>query len=246
MKRVLGDPIIFLHIPKTGGTSLATSLKKCYGEPLKRRKKDSMEDYFKVVQNCQNVPKYIGGCHMPYGVHTYFQSTHYRYVTCLREPMERVLSNYHHFKSRGDKELNSRNLVDGLSCYFDFNNLQTRMLSGDLALYGVSAIENFNTNGPLLYSPSVLSKAKQNLLDITSKGGVVGVSHLSGEFASNIAKAFNIPRRCMLQSVHSKKNTSGKRKTKKLCSDEELEKIKELNQMDLELFEFAEKLAKKK
>lgn len=112
---------IFAHVPKTGGTSYAKFLKKNLKADeilvLDYKKlgvdPDSGEDldYKKIVFDyLSKIPlkkrskiKLLTGHIVPYGVHKFF-SQKSRYVTLLRDPVERVISLYNYFKGLYERE----------------------------------------------------------------------------------------------------------------------------------------------
>ncbi|MBI3509106.1 MAG: sulfotransferase family 2 domain-containing protein [Bacteroidetes bacterium] len=145
------DKIIFLHIPKTAGTTLHTVMARNYPkkniltinairwpeklETLEGRKKESV--------------KILTG-HVPFGAHEFIDGKNYEYFTLLREPIDRTISHYyqvlrtpqHHFaKQMAEKKYSLKQLMDsGDLLYVD--NLQTRMISGDLRIPYGSVNEN--------------------------------------------------------------------------------------------------------
>lgn len=85
--------IIFLHIPKTGGTSLIDIMEQQYGTMSRSPDSDfiDMSEWVKFNEelNC----KAVAG-HFPYGIHELFAD--YHYITILRHPVERIVSLYYY------------------------------------------------------------------------------------------------------------------------------------------------------
>jgi hypothetical protein len=136
--------VIFLHIPKTGGTTLQHILEQCYPGNQICTFKDPNRDA--QIENFKKSPvgkreryRLIQG-HLSFGFDRYVPG-HSTYITFLREPIARTLSFYYHAKSHRDHYLypvlkNDR--VDlkmllrqrtALSC--EFFNLQTSMIAGE-------------------------------------------------------------------------------------------------------------------
>jgi hypothetical protein len=155
------DCLVFLHIPKTAGSSLATSL--VFNYPPERTVHVDLID--RPAGDIENVvptedlahARLIRG-HLPYGVHTHVPRR-CEYITVLREPVARAISAYK-FILRNPAAFSSHPLHDpgaggkfGLEGYLESEGLgrqgnrQVRMLSaipsGDL---GRDALETAKHN----------------------------------------------------------------------------------------------------
>jgi hypothetical protein len=131
---------IFLHIPKTAGTSLTVALQSQFspGEVCLYYPGAAVGIDWHVAKNLPprqlNAFKLLIG-HASFGVHKLFQSPT-KYYTFLREPLARLKSHYQLFRAAKidpvDKEGKTiflyRALNEGLTDEFD--NLQTRMVAG--------------------------------------------------------------------------------------------------------------------
>ena len=107
--------LISLHIPKTGGTSYYDILKQVYGPALDRRYR--RRDYLAAAQLPGGLEQAIaanakvlhGHFHYP-EIKTLHQRTGAKLVTWLRDPVERVCSNFRFFKYRLENtEVNPQN-----------------------------------------------------------------------------------------------------------------------------------------
>lgn len=140
-KNSLSGTLIFLHIPKTAGSTFTALLKRLYDESVIYQIKPPF--YNKELSRLKNLPidqkikaKLIVG-HMPFGIHKYFPSS-CGYITILRKPVERVISHYYFVKS--DRKHPLHRIVNSqrmsLSEYVqskisaEIQNGQTRILCG--------------------------------------------------------------------------------------------------------------------
>lgn len=103
---------IFIHIPKTGGSSFRKHIEKNigeserllfeykdlrYGKKVKSRKKETRkrasEKIASLTKGQRKKIKVIYGHSVPYGIHEYFERPS-RYIVFIREPNKRTLSLY--------------------------------------------------------------------------------------------------------------------------------------------------------
>lgn len=88
----------FVHIPKTGGSSVRTLITLNYLEEERLNLYGAQPEIFRACQQAkqeQHQPRLIQG-HMPYGVHHYFNDQNPNYFFFLREPVARTISDIRH------------------------------------------------------------------------------------------------------------------------------------------------------
>ena len=144
---------IFTHIPRTAGTTVNAMLQdafpdqptlgamsvKAFHESLSGMSAGELDE---IV--------YVHG-HIPYGVHRAIDPQQRRetvYITLLRNPVERVISQYNYILSQPTHP-NYAQIGDSLSSYCAFlkshlnDNLQTRFLSADLSAYDDASLRAY-------------------------------------------------------------------------------------------------------
>ncbi len=234
LKNHLPETTVFLHIPKTAGTTLNRILERQY-----RR-----NEYYMVMENVSlnsgplqhfiNLPeskraslRLLAG-HMPYGVHQHLPAPT-TYFTILRKPYERILSLYLH--ALRDPNHNLHDAISDLSLNeaielqknLAFDNFQTRLLSGtwNKVPFGVCDQE-------------MLQKAKNNLRRYFS---IVGIIDRFDEVLLLLQKRFN------WRSVYyARQNVSRPHQRRPMVTAETIELINQNNQLDHELYQFASAL----
>jgi hypothetical protein len=96
------DLLLFLHVPKTAGTSLVTAMRTLlpsnetliiYGAG--RTSQMIMQDVESLTAAQRGDIRFIAGHQVWYGIHDLFPGRTPRYLTFLREPVARVISDYY-------------------------------------------------------------------------------------------------------------------------------------------------------
>lgn len=156
--------LIFLHLPRTGGTTLTWMIKERYTESLAvgdfqgekmifgspislhEMKKERREDIDIVVG------------HSHYGIHSLLREPAL-YITLLRDPVDRAISHYYYIKERVNHPLytiiRSMSLIEFINderFHPGISNVQTKFLSGNYILVDAYGIKR----GPVrAFRPSV-------------------------------------------------------------------------------------------
>lgn len=217
---------IFLHVPKTGGVTLRRALKWKYPSRILYD-----ETLTKSVDALDQVPlserasaRIIFG-HLHYGVHEHIPQQ-CDYVTLLREPVARVVSSYHYVRRdrrhwlHAELMRSSEPLEHFLRVDPSIDNHQTRMISGR----GGGEI---NARGTESLDSDALDEAKRNL----ERFLVVGVTERFDE-------TFILLRRALGWRLPYYVTANAARSPQPIA-EAAREQVRERNQLDLELFRFA-------
>jgi hypothetical protein len=146
--------LIFLHLPKNGGMTLNSVLKKKYSENeifqvgYNENKIWNLGDFKELPQHEKDKFRLLTG-HFNFGLHEQFTNP-FKYVTMLRHPVERTISFYNFVKRQSDNRLfdtvRNKTLLECVTQVEDFDvvNGQARKLSNvdDENLMLEKALEN--------------------------------------------------------------------------------------------------------
>lgn len=231
--------LIYLHVPKCGGTTLHAILRKSFAEPRRFYVNgsdiaSSREELAALSPERRSRIDLLHG-HLSYGWHEILPREAV-YFTLIREPVARVVSHYNYVRFRSDRDHYLREAVEredmSIAEYVqsgvcdEVNNGQVRLLAGveDIvqAPYGVSKLP-YGTNDPAL-----LERALHN---VEKHFAVVGLQERFDE-SLLLLKA-----RLGLRDITYRARNVGRHRYKKhRPTAEEIEVIKEYNELDLALY----------
>jgi hypothetical protein len=214
--------IIFQHIPKTAGTSIASLLKKQFSEEHSFicGKDGVLNDFIALNQKDRNSIKLMIG-HVDFGIHDYFDDAS-SYITFLREPVDRVLSHYYFIRSHRKHRYHQYACRNDIQSFIKsgirprMNNCMTRMISGISPDYHCCSEE-------------MLFLAKENIKS----------HYLFVGFLANIKESLNDFNRLMgWKTCHLPVlNVTPGRPAKEVASAETIGLITEYNQLDIRLYD---------
>ncbi len=216
---------IFVHIPKTAGSTVRSILRKqydeneiCFGnnEEVTSRLQTMCE------KDLEKIKCFHG--HFHYGIHQYLSNKPYVYYTMLRDPIEHVISEYfyvlrkpNNFAYEKVKDMSFEEFI----CTEEFkdrtSNRQTFFISGG--------------------QENNLFLAKENL----EKFSIIGITEMFDESLFLIGKELG-----WKDISYRKKNVTKKRPQIDEFPKHVKEIIEENNQFDMELYRYAKELLEKR
>ena len=213
--------LIFLHVPKTAGSTLRPIIDRHYAagvicklDVLPR----DLEIFLNLPEQAKSKIRVLEG-HLQFGLHEHL-SVPVDYVTMLRDPVDRIISMYYWILGNQTHVLNklvkSMSLADFARSEFEITtNHQTKLISG--------LTENF--------SADALSVAKNNL---TSHITAFGLNEKFDESLILFKSLLGWKR-----VFYVRRNVTKNRPHRGEPPDSTIQVIKKHNALDMELYEFA-------
>ena len=228
------DTLIFLHIPKTAGTTLRPIIERQYRRSVILRAYNSGEgakgrEFFVAlpIERIKRVGLVVG--HIEFGWHALMPQKAI-YLTMLREPIDRVVSQYYHIRGHTSHRLH--NAVKGgavdIEEYVrrglnpDASNGETHWLSGGLESDTHSGLPE-----------EALQKAKDNIEEYFP---VIGIQERFDESLILFKRAFR-----WKWVYYSRRNVADSRASLTTLPDRVVRTIREFNQLDIDLYEYAQR-----
>lgn len=221
---------IFLHIPKTAGTTLNEILKQQYGKKAMHWVTGAKQ--FESVGEMEQVRdgsiRLFNG-HMCFGLHKFLPGEA-TYITFLRHPVDRAISLYYHiarnpkhpqYETIRDCDLSLKDYIESDMSTGDAKNFQTRIL------YGLSDEKPTNDR-------EMLDIVKRNLRKYYA---VVGLSERFEDSVTLMTQAlgWSFP-------LWVDQNISKNRPSKAEESHDVRSLVESVNELDMELYEYASQL----
>lgn len=238
-----GELLVFVHIPKTAGTTLNAILAHRYrtaavheimmrgmslivpGRTLMPRPLVSSSKLRRLRSALAQQPE-------PQAIHGHFDMSLARllpasaqYVTLLRDPVERAISHYYHYRNLAGDPVHAMALRSTLAQWVsacglvEMDNGQTRRLAGEM---GLPAGE---------VSAATLDKAKSNL---AGRFAVVGLTERFEESQILLHRALGWP-----YCRYRRRNVAAGRPRRSEVGRDALAVVEHCNRFDLELYRFA-------
>ncbi len=224
------QPVLYyVHVPKTAGTTIRVALLWLYrwNQILWAKGPDYLANKAQNMSPSDLRKIRLVAGHTRFGMHKALPFTNVHYFTILRDPVERVLSQYYYLRRKPAHRLyevtNTYNLdlktllEEG---YLLKHNVQTFWISG--------ADERYFRDGA--YYPEIIRQAKAH---IDQYFGFVGLNGWFDESMILLKRWMGWHR----YPMYAKKNVTHSRKKQDQEAPETIDAIKRFNQMDIELYE---------
>jgi hypothetical protein len=224
------ETVIFLHIPKTAGTTLDQIIyrhylyKHVYGTGIISQQ--GVERFQNMSEEDRKNYRLVKG-HMTFGIHQYISGP-WTYFTFFRNPIERTISHFYYISSAPEHpsyNIIQQEKIDLKQCleyrWVDpmLYNAHTRLLSGV-----------WTDIRPGECTEEHLQKAKENLRHIK----VIGLTEQFDVSLLLLARAFG-----WNQLFYTRQNVTVKRPSLKILSPETMAAVQAANQLDMELYDYA-------
>ncbi len=212
---------IFLHIPKTAGMSMGETVRRVYPRGRCVFIYDLDPARINALREDVQHAEAVYG-HVSFGIHEIF-GIEARYVTVLRDPVDRVVSFFRHQANHDDNEyhrliaqgMTLKDLLRGEHCH-QVNNHMVRILSGH---------PDAGTTG----DRGLLDRAQANL---DTQFDAVGITERMDESVALIGSALGWPRKFSVPRI----NVDPQPRAFVLDDDTRAEVVR-YNALDIELYE---------
>ncbi|MCH7887189.1 MAG: sulfotransferase family 2 domain-containing protein [Candidatus Marinimicrobia bacterium] len=222
--------IIFLHIPKTGGTTLRDIFHRQYkkDESILTQRLIESENIIKGLKDEEKNRILMIQGHMKFGLHKHFNNQ-FKYFTMMREPVKRVLSQYTYLLSLKNKPFDQSTDSGEMTIreYYD-SGVSPQLTNGQTQL--ISGILIDNDSGEIS-SNRILEKAKQNL---EKHFLLVGLTERFNETLLLLKRELG-----WKTPYYSRANVTKKKQGRGDIREDDIEFVKEKNHLDIQLYDFA-------
>jgi hypothetical protein len=222
------ETLIFVHVPKAAGSTLNTIIRDLYGRDaichINGYRTDS-EGVLKLrglpAEQRRKIKVLCG--HIPFGLHDHVPQP-FTYVTIVRDPVERIISYYYYVARRPD-HFHHQVVAGGKMSLAEYIELP------HIWVHDAQAKIFAGFDSPSLPPRDLLALAMDNLAQYFA---VVGLTERFDETLARIGRHMNWP-----PISYQPTNVTKDRPKQTQISPALLDRIRELNQLDLELYDWA-------
>lgn len=233
MKKKINPVLLFMHIPKTAGTSL----RKIIEHQVPKEKRHfiyNVKDKFDFInfKNKNNLQFIFGHFNYADRIDTYLNRD-YKFVTFMRDPVEQVISHYYHFYNSPDSTNPNRANIIKPEHLVSLDKFINAPIANNLQIKYISGILN---NKLKIYPKKTLELAKYH---IDHYFDFIGITEYYDDSIKYLCNRYGLDSEIKMLNV-------GERPKAKDISNKLIEKIKKRNQLDIKLYNYVlEKFSKK-
>ena len=223
--------IIFLHIPKSGGTTLHHIIESQYPPGAVytidgAHVRESIAAFKALSPEARSRLLMVKG-HMAFGLHAWLQQPA-TYITLVRDPVERAISHYYHIVRTPHHTHYPTVVGQNMS-------LQDFVLAGVSRIVDNGQVRALAAQEDVPYGECTSDMLAQARANIEGHFTLVGLTERFDETLVLLKQAFGWQVR-----AYSRQNVGQNRPVTEAVSGEARQLIEELNQYDLQLYHFAE------
>lgn len=224
----MSQNVIFLHIPKAAGTTLRSVIHRQYPDRQVQQiwsvpsLEESISEFKDLPPERRKEIRFLTG-HGVFGLHSFLEGDT-EYVTMLRRPVRRVISNYHHVLRSPNHRLHGEVAEGGMSLLEYVSSGVNQALDNQMVR---QVVGNEGSEDP---GEGTLNQAKANLDEWF---GVVGLVERFDESLLLMKKRYGWG-----DVSYHRRNATPNRRKKEDYPQHVVREIKQRNRLDAELYEY--------
>jgi hypothetical protein len=240
----MSEVILFNHIPKSAGSTMKQVLWRAVGSDRVLPSLVHREHRERVAAIATELDRDLDGryaiaSHVGCGVEERLPARHaYPAFTFLRDPIERTLSRYWHYRSGPGSPDPARRLREGMSLEEFLEETTMHSYNAQTGFLGGLWARHHLDDEPLTrarFDRKLLAEAKREL----EAHRVVGLTERFDETLFLLRRSFGWP---LHKTTYRRANVGAARRQAPRPSERELEAVRASNELDIELYELAREL----
>jgi Sulfotransferase family len=230
--------LVFVHVMKTAGTSLTYWIARHYRQDDILTTATTWGQFARLPQKAWEHKKFVRGHFGNYARKFFKPSDGYRYITVLRDPVERILSNFWHFKRVDDNPYHRFMKENEFTLYHFMTDPRTDGFTRNfhVANFGFDLQQDFDVT--TMDSNLVTGKAIDRFASERAKEFLGGVDVIG--FQEDMASAVKaVSSRFGFYPDPNFAKTRSYRDGSEGIPADMLDRLRDINQLDRELYDWA-------
>lgn len=232
--------LIFLHIPKTAGSTFSSILAHLYPERIYSSYDFAKATQFQSIPESQRTEIALLQGHFAYGIHNYIPHSS-QYITFLRNPVERIVSFYYYILRQTDIYLYDI-VVNGKMPLAEFVNSSISPEISNLQVKMIAGHSQEDGNLPEKVNSASLEVAKKRL---AKDFAAFGLTERFDESLLLFSHKLHWPAGSQ-NLAYSTLNRDPTRESRTEVTPQVVDDIRRNNVLDMQLYEYAAKLFEKR